>query len=567
MNRREIIKVMGAGLASVYFGGCASLAETKKNNGSFDDFSSFSPIDRTLGAIAPLAFSGDMNPERIHKVLWDKRAYLKSIKNLPPPSEFVDVVVVGGGMSGILSTYFLRKHNVVLLEQASRFGGNSRGESWEGIDYSLATAYTDVPEKGTPIDTFFTELGLQGKFRIHSESDAIVIDNKKYTDIWVNGTNSKNKSQFTKLNTHFSDMASESNGLVYPELPALTVEGRKYANKLDKMSFKEYVENILGEPLHPHVDHVFENYFWSAAACSSSEISAAAGLYFFVGDFSHVAVFPGGNGAIAETTLKAIMNEVPQKQLRPSSLVFDVRVEENGVNVSYIDKHNNPKTIRAKTVVMSCPKFVVGKLIDDLEPRRLEVIKKQKYRSYLVANLLINKNLPDNFYDLFTFASEEMKIRDTREAALAQKVTDFVYGNYTKPNLPRSVLTLFRGIPYDDARKEIYGRDFYAKARKEFETQINENILPLLNLTKNDVADLRLTRWGHPLPVFQVGNLRKGYVDVLRKPFKERVFFVEQDNWTLPSFESAFAEAQAWTPHVINTINGYPLSLRKPSDV
>jgi len=36
----------------------------------------------------------------------------------------------------------------------------------------------------------------------------------------------------------------------------------------------------------------------------------------------------------------------------------------------------------------------------------------------------------------------------------------------------------------------------------------------------------------------------------LRKPFQNRVFFVEQDNWTMPCFECTFFEATTWTDEI-----------------
>jgi len=58
---------------------------------------------------------------------------------------------------------------------------------------------------------------------------------------------------------------------------------------------------------------------------------------------------------------------------------------------------------------------------------------------------------------------------------------------------------------------------------------------------------LRITRWGHAIPVAQKGLLKAGVYDEMRKPFQDRVYFVEQDNWPLPSFETALDEAFIWT--------------------
>src|SRR4051794_23526038 len=112
-NRRDFLKVFGGSLASVYFGGCTSAL--KKDSfewlsGSESDhfISTFSPIQRHIPNKAPLSFSGDQ-PDQAHSILWNKEKFISSIGGkLPKPTRHVDVAVVGGGISGLMSAYFLR---------------------------------------------------------------------------------------------------------------------------------------------------------------------------------------------------------------------------------------------------------------------------------------------------------------------------------------------------------------------------------------------------------------------------------------------------------------------------
>src|SRR5271170_646840 len=53
----------------------------------------------------------------------------------------VDFVIVGGGMAGLAAAYYLKDHDFLLLEQYEELGGQSRGGSYRGIDYSLGAAY------------------------------------------------------------------------------------------------------------------------------------------------------------------------------------------------------------------------------------------------------------------------------------------------------------------------------------------------------------------------------------------------------------------------------------------
>jgi protoporphyrinogen oxidase len=301
--------------------------------------------------------------------------------------------------------------------------------------------------------------------------------------------------------------------------------------------------------MHPHVEDVIESYFWSAAAASSTEFSAAAGLNFFAADFGAVAVTKGGNAAIAERVLQEIGKTVPASNFRTNTLVFNVKVEKDGVLVTYA-QGESVKTIKAKSVVMSCPKFVAGHLIEGLEPERRAAYKTLRYRSYLLANLLVNKSIDDSFYDLFFFKEGVVDTKHVEASAKKQRITDMVYGNYTDGKKAQTVLTLFRGYPYDGARKEILAPDAYPKLRAAFEKQVNEEVLPLMNIKPSEVVDLRISRWGHPLPLAEKGTISSGEIRWLREPFQNRVFFVEQDNWMLPCFETCFMEAHHWAPKI-----------------
>ena len=90
----------------------------------------------------------------------------------------------------------------------------------------------------------------------------------------------------------------------------------------------------------------------------------------------------------------------------------------------------------------------------------------------------------------------------------------------------------------------------FDQQKQELREQCESEILPLLGLTMKDVEDIRLTRWGHPMPVPAIGLIADGVTDQLRRPFKDRVFFVEQDNWMLAAIETAAEEALHFAPLV-----------------
>ena len=167
-SRREFIRLSALTGASLYLG--FRPWELLAAPNSVDD----SPIGRVEGIFPSLDFNGD-DVRRPHQLLWDVEGYVRSKGGRPLQATAASVVVVGGGMAGLLSAYFLRDQKPLLLEQAQRFGGNSQGEVFGGATYSTGAAYITVPETGGAIDRMFRELGLDKQLRLEPESEARVL--------------------------------------------------------------------------------------------------------------------------------------------------------------------------------------------------------------------------------------------------------------------------------------------------------------------------------------------------------------------------------------------------------
>jgi len=547
VSRRSFLKFMGLGALYLTLP-APKIALSKEENERFS-FGKVSPIDRTIGAIAPKSFSGD-EPDRTHRIFWDKAEFIASGGGIPEPEEHVPLVIIGGGVSGLTSAYLLRHHRPIILERASRFGGNARGESWNGMDYSIGAAYLIEPEEDSDLDKFFKELNIRELVRVKETHDPIVWNQKIYHHFWEGETSPQRREQFVRLFSYFEDVLKNRNGRFFPDIPIIDAGRRGLIADLDRKTFKEHLEEVVGGEVDPHIQTALEHFSWSSFGASSTEISAAAGLNFYCGELGNVMVAPGGISTIAERILKKLTDTLPHNHFRAESIVFDIRVVSDGVVIAYADSSEKIRSIHAKAVILACPKFVVPTMIDNIEPDRLNAIQRLRYHSYLVANVLLNKPLKDDFYDLFLIGDGSVDLSDPAGSSERQKVTDVVLGSFAKMDPDRSILTLYRGMPYLGARTEIYEDGAYERYRTDFEKQIFDSILPLMNASPENVMDLRLSRWGHPLPVAEAGLIANGTIDVIRKPFKRRVFFVEQDNWMLPAFETAAGEAMIWAPVV-----------------
>jgi len=552
ISRRAAMKVIG-GTTSLLF--APNFFPSRSFALGTDFLSRTGPIDRGLPDLAPREFFGD-RPEHPHSVLWDKAGYIQKIGGLPSATEEVPLVIVGGGLSGLTTAYLLREHNPVVLEQAARFGGNAKGMSWRGIDFSLGAAYFIEPDFETDLGKLCLELGLDKAWRVKSEEDPVEVGGKIFSEFWGGQTTDGDKSQFERLAEYFRTV-NEGEDIAFPDIPIEDPEQNDYINTLDRLSFLDHLKEKAGGELHPHIETAIEHYCWSSFGGSASEISAAGGLNFYASEFSNLVVFPGGNAGAAEIILQKVHSAIGEERLRPSSLVFDVRAGDDGAFVSYLQTDGTVKTIKAKAVVMACPKFVCGRIIDGIEADRLAAIQKMRYRSYLVANVLLNVESPDPVYDLYLLGKGSHRANNPRELSNEQGATDVIVASFAKPNVDKhTVLTLYRGVPYDGARAELLVPTSYDKYRKEFENQFSKDIEPLLHAGKMTAVDFRISRWGHPLPLSATGLIADGTLEKARAPFRERVFFVEQDNWALPAFETAVTEALTSAPKIKEFLGG-----------
>jgi protoporphyrinogen oxidase len=544
MTRRQLLKLGGLGGLTLYVSGCSMFLGRAGNGGTKLRSVAGGPIDRSLPEIAPRVFSGDAF-DRPHRVLPDKHELLRTWGSDAPAAERASLVVVGGGMSGLLTAYLLRDRRPVVLEQAPRFGGNSRGESWRGIDYSIGAAYFIQPDEGTDIADLLDELRIPELWRLKEGEDPVAIRGTIIRDFWAGGSARGERDPFARITERLGKLWNGEDGFTYPEIPVVDPGMRSSLDALDRRSLLEYLEEAVGSALHPHLHAAVEHYCWSSFAASAGEISAASGLNFLAAELGTVAVLPGGNACIAEAVVSRLRSTRGGADLRASCLVYDVRPTENGVLVAYLDADDRPRRIEAERVVLACPKFVVPRLLDEIEPERRRAIDRLEYRSYLVANVLLETPIEDPFYDLYLLGQGTVDPADLERAAEEQNATDVVLATFARPDPAHTVLTLYRAFPHDGGRASLVASTSYERFRAAFERQIEVEILPLLRISPSAVHDVRLTRWGHAVPVAARGLIAEGVVDVLRRPIANRIHFVEQDNWALPAFETCASEAFA----------------------
>lgn len=556
-SRREFVR-RGAGFtalfcASRFLPGCASPGRGEGPPDPQDPIDESPDFARAIRAgafaFAP-GFTGDAF-DRPHEALVDRKDFLarRLGGRLPPVNERARVVIVGGGLSGLAAAHELRDLSPVVLEQDPRFGGNAKGERWRDAVYATGAAYFIRPDEGDDLDRFYASVGIKGAARLLEGHDPVEYRGRIFEDFFSGEAEPAAKEAYRAYAARMERFEEE-----YPDIPILDEEAREAVLALDRRSLADEVTEWLGGKVPPSLQAAIQNYCWSSLGAGWREVSAAAGINFLAGEAFGVLALPGGNGALTRAIYRRLRAEPGRVSLRGGCLAFDVSPSPGGVRVSYLDPAGAPLAIEAGAVVLACPKFVAKSIVPGIEAERAraDAIAALRYRGYLVVNLLVKRALPREFYDLYLLRDGAIVESAGGEGRAPGRITDAILGTWARRKGPgdHSVLTLYWPLPFESGREEILlARDSFERLRPLAERQILE-LLPLLDLRPSDVEQVRMTRWGHALPVASVGFLAAGHADALCRPMGDRIFFVNQDNWALPAVETSLTEALRFAPEV-----------------
>lgn len=478
-----------------------------------------------------LDFNGD-DITRPHDILWNKPEYLAKKGGLPQDFEELPVVIIGGGMSGLLAAHYLKDHKPVILEQDVRFGGNSKGEKFGSSKYSIGAAYFCVPDEGSLTQQLLKDLDLEKDIRL--EEDTVVrFSAGLKPGFWKGSTDPKSADQFVKFNQVLTDILENS----YPSVPHSEDSDitREELNKLDSISFEQWMKNNFGE-VHPHIKEYMQLYAWSSFGGSISEISAAQMLNYVAAETAGIVTLPGGNAAISQGVVDSLKALNGADTLRAGCFVIDIKYNNDHVQVIYEDASGVIKVIKAKTCVVASPKFVARFLIDGIPVDQKKAMSEIVYRGYIVANVILNKRIESPTYEMYSLEGSVPEVPMAMDPP-KRDFTDICFGTWaTKDNVENSVLTMYMALPYDGARQFLFNPAAHQKYQAKVE-KILPDVLKTLGLGREDVAGVRLTRWGHSLPLARTGMIASGVAERASAPIANKIFFAQQDNWVNPCLE------------------------------
>jgi oxygen-dependent protoporphyrinogen oxidase len=413
----------------------------------------------------------------------------------PPVTARHDIIIVGGGVSGLAAAYKLRHHDVLLLEKEPHWGGNAYAMEYEGSTYGTGSAFLYKDDEYA--FGLAKEIGLN-PLPIDS-SDASIIRGELVPDTWGDGLN--------KL--PYPPLVREAFKKFKKEILAIDVEQR--GRELFNLPFSSFMKLYPAE-----IKEWWDCYGPSNYGATSDDAAAAVGI----GELQSMAresraddryTWPGGLGAISRK-LAEILQPQYGDRMRTGATTVAVANNKEDAQVTFMEA-GELKTVAAKTVIMATPKFITRRIVDGLPDKQDDAMHQIRYIPYAVVNLIFDKPVFNLGYDTWCPGNTFTDI------VVADWVVRHESGYRQKFNI-LSCYTPMREEDRSSLLNENGARRVAANVLRDF-----QKLMPGLDV---DPIEVHIYRRGHPLYMSTPGL----YTDVqplVRRPL-DRVFFANTDS-------------------------------------
>jgi monoamine oxidase len=467
-NRRDFIKFVVAGSVAA---GC--------------------PVDLSLMAQnpAPTAPKLDSEENTICHQVRDGKAF-----TLPPSSAKHDVVIVGGGVSGLTAAYLLRNRDFLLLEKEPHWGGNAYIMEYDGARYATGSAFLTEDESTY---SFSKEIGLD-PLPVNNW-DGSIINGEFIPDTWGDGLDKLPYS------------ASVREGFKKFRKTILAIDFKKRMNELFELPFTDFMKDSPEE-----IKQWWDAYCPSNWGSSSDETAAAVGIYELQGIAGEKRAderytWPGGLGAITEKLAQILQPKFLDRMLSGTTIIAVVPGKDD-VQVTYM-QGAELKTVTAKAVIMATPKFITRHLVHGLPDKQNEAMHQIRYAPYPVVNLIFDKTVFDKGYDTW---------------CPGNSFTDFIVADWTVRNQPNykrkyNIISCYTPLPEEDRTKLLT-----EQGTKRVATRVLKDFQKLMPNTNVDPIEVHIYRRGHPMYMVNPGLFTK-IQPIARQPM-DRVFFANTDS-------------------------------------
>lgn len=321
-----------------------------------------------------------------------------------------DVVIIGGGISGLAAGYRLAKagfNDFVVLDLEKQAGGNAASGKNAVSAYPWGAHYVPLlTEESRCVRKLFEELGvisgydesglaIYNEYFICNDPNERLFRYGRWQDglIPTIGISNDDKVQYRRFFGLMADLKARKgkDGRRLFAIPVdLSSEDQEWLG-LDKMTMAQWLDkqHLTSEPLRWYINYCCRDDFGT----TMFETSAWAGIHYFAarnGQAANTAsdsviTWPEGNGWLVDKLAEPI-----QPQLINNALCYSITDKATGVTVDYLDTATQ-KSVRidAKAVIIATPRFVTVRLLNS---QRFSLSASDfSYSPWAVANITLSK--------------------------------------------------------------------------------------------------------------------------------------------------------------------------------
>ena len=316
--------------------------------------------------------------------------------DVPAPTEFRDLVIVGAGANSLFSAYHLPNVDLVCLEKEPRTGGNAQRGIRGGIYMNEGAAYTDMESE--LVDFMKKEFNLTpmliGGYDGYVVGNAIV--RNLYRDDFEGLPYSEDiKGEFRRFHSLVSDIAErleEGASALFEEQEVQDSEVRTELAELDSIDFDQWLkENEFPKEVIKWCEIYCPPQISSFPRNSSALISilGMAG----VSNYDGIGSWPGGLASMTEALAEGVGKQ-GHDRIRTGTFVVRVANTPDGKadDVTYL-RLNKLFTIRCIACIWGGQKNVARYALPEMPQVQKDAIGETEYLDISMINLCYDRTI------------------------------------------------------------------------------------------------------------------------------------------------------------------------------